>query len=207
MLSGSHLLYDEWIDGTGGIHFDTGSIRSDVFPSSDHIGIMVQFVLTSLTGSPSFSAQLQHSVDRVNWFNKNASAELFQNTFSTVGEQALWGGESFPTKPSHDFVRVHLDVTSPGTRLRVWVVGRGRKHRDAWRAGQLPPGHAFIHSSEVPKLSPVRSTSTKHHAAHNRDVVLAAFARFGRPDMTRYAASVIDRWRRSYEALPTERKR
>lgn len=118
------LVFDDVIEGTTAVYTDP-RFNADL-ASADKLVIMGVVSQVSVSGgTPTFTAQIEHSADNRNFVNKSGTAEINGVTLSTTALTNVSGNDP-GTVPlgAHVRLRLVLGGTTPKARVRLWVTGR-----------------------------------------------------------------------------------
>ncbi len=121
------LAFDENVDGTTAVY--TNPALEPLLGLTDALSISGYAAGTSGT-TPTVTVQIEQSPDRRHWTVRNATAEVNGTSLSTSAETTFQGNDGSPlgaTRPGFARLKITLGGTSPKTRLKIWVTGRGEQ--------------------------------------------------------------------------------
>jgi hypothetical protein len=115
------LVLDEFITKTGSEFVYTRTDLNETLGQVDKLALQLVADQAS-TGTPSVTAQLQHSADGINWINKGSALVTLGTTVNATTTAA---GADAGTTPSLGLVRLAFQLSAAGqVHVKAWVTGR-----------------------------------------------------------------------------------
>lgn len=116
------LVFDDAIEGTTSVY--TSGDLNETLGTPDRLLIVVFATqVSSASGTPTFTLQIEMSPDEQNWLNVESTPEIDAQNLSTTARTTLAASGS----PGLRYVRFRLQLgvaTNPKAKIQVWVTGR-----------------------------------------------------------------------------------